>query len=148
MSMNKQDKYNPDVSKKYDQITKDRDALHYTFSKLVYKGITNDFPTNVTAPEDLQLKNEEPDYEQIKLKMEHAIRERENEKIEQEKLLKLLSEKKIEKNMTIASDKTSDPSEMHQDMKNSYQKFKVNKDDKLGKEKLLLNDVFELINKI
>jgi hypothetical protein len=148
MSMNKQDKYNPDVAKKYDQMTKERDTLHYIYSKQVYKGITNDFPTNVNTPEDLQLKNEEPDYDKIKLKMESAIRERENEKLEQEKLLKILSEQKIDKKITMSSNKTSNSSEMHQDMKNSYQKFNVDKGDKLGKEKLLLNDVFDLINKI
>ena len=148
MNMNKQDKYNPDVSKKYDQITKERDNLNYTFSKQVYKGITNNFPSNVNGPQDLQIKLEDPDYDIIKQKMESEIRERELEKIEQEKLLKLLSEKKIEKNMVISSDKVSNPSETHQDMKQSYQKFNVNKGDKLGKEKLILNDVFELINKL
>jgi len=146
--MNKQDKYNPDVAKKYDQITKERGTLNYKFSKRVYKGITNNFPDNVNTPEDLQLKVDEPDYDNLKIRMENALHERETEKIEQEKLLKLLSEQKSEKKMVIASEKTSSVIESHQEMKTSYQKFKVNKDDKLGKEKLLLNDVFDLINKM
>ena len=146
--MNKQDKYNPDVSKKYDQITKDRDNINYTFSKQVYKGITHNFPENVTGPQDLQIKLEDPDYDIIKQKMENVLHERESEKLEQEKLLKLLSENKIEKKMIISSDKVSNPSESHQDMKQSYQKFNVKNGDKLVKEKLILNNIFDSINKL
>jgi len=146
--MNKQDKYNPDVNKKYDQITRERESLNYSFSNQVYKGITNNFPTNVNKPEDLQIKEEEPNYDDIKSRMEDAMKEREREKIEQEKLLKNLAEKSIQKKMIISSEKVSTVIETHQDMKTSYQKFTVNKDDKLIKEKLMLNDVFDLINKI
>ena len=148
MNMNKQDKYNPDVNKKYDQITKERDNLHFNFTNQVYKGITNNFPTNVNKPEDLQIKVDEPNYDDIKSKMEDALKEREREKIEQEKLLKNLSEKSIQKKMIISSEKTSNVIESHQDMKVSYQKFTVKKEDKLLKEKQMLNDVFDLINKI
>ena len=50
--------------------------------------------------------------------------------------------------MIISSEKTSTVIESHQDMKVSYQKFTVKKEDKLLKEKQMLNDVFDLINKI
>ena len=83
--MNKQDKYNPDVNKKYDQLTRERDSLHYNFSNQVYKGITNNFPTNVNKPEDLKIITDEPDYDKIKSKMENALKEREKEKIDQTK---------------------------------------------------------------
>jgi hypothetical protein len=146
--MNKQDKYNPDVIKKYDTVSKERDKLTYSFSNQVYKGITNNFPINVTKPEDLQIKIDEPDYDIIKSKMESAVKEREQEKLAQERLLQKLSEQSIQKKMVISSEKSSSPVESHQEMKTSHQKFTVNKNDKLGKEKLILNDVFDLINKL
>jgi hypothetical protein len=146
--MNKQDKYNPDINKKYELLTRERDNLHYNFSNQVYKGITNNFPTNVSKPEDLKIVTDEPDYDKIKSKMEDALKEREKEKIEQEELLKNLSNKSIQKKMIISSEKTSNVIESHQDMKNSYQKFTVKNDDKLKKEKLILNDVLDLINNI
>ena len=146
--MNKQEKYNPDVNKKYDQITKERDHINYAFSNQVYKGITNDFPKNVTKSDDLKMKTDEPDYDIIKQKMENAIRERENEKMNQEKLLKELAERKITKKLVISTTSTTDAQESFQDMKNSYQKFNVNKTDKLLKEKLVINNVLDFINKL
>jgi len=146
--MNKQEKYNPDVNKKYDQVTKERDHINYSFSNQVYKGITNDFPKNVTKSDDLKMKTDEPDYDIIKQKMENAIRERENEKMTQEKLLKELAERKITKKLVISTTSTTDAQESFQDMKSSYQKFNVNKSDKLLKEKLVINDVLDFIKKL
>ena len=146
--MNKQEKYNPDVNKKYEQVTKERDNINYAFSKQVYKGITNNFPTNVTKSDDLKIKCEEPEYDVIKQKMENAIRERENEKLAQEKLLQELAEKKMTKKLVISTPATTDMQESFQDMKNSYQKFNVSKNDKLLKEKLVINNVLDFINKL
>jgi hypothetical protein len=99
--MNKQDKYNPDVNKKYEQITRDRESLNYSFSNQVYKGITHNFPTNVNKPEDLQIKEEEPNYDDIKSRMEDAMKEREREKIEQERKETLIKieNKKLQENL-------------------------------------------------
>ena len=80
--------------------------------------------------------------------MENAIRERENEKMNQEKLLKELAERKITKKLVITTTSTTDAQESFQDMKNSYQKFNVNKTDKLLKEKLVINNVLDFINKL
>ena len=66
MNNSKQDKYNPDVVKKYESLTRDRESSTYTFSKQVYKGITNDFPNQITKPEDLKIKSSEPDFDLIK----------------------------------------------------------------------------------
>jgi len=148
MNMNKQEKYNPDVNKKYEQVTKERDHVNYSFSNQVYKGITNNFPTNVSKSDDLKLKQEEPEYDVIKQKMENAIRERENEKLAQEKLLKELAEKKMTKKLVINTTNVSDAQESFQDMKNSYQKFNVTKNDKLLKEKLVVNDVLDFIKNL
>ncbi len=146
--MNKPEKYNPDVNKKYEQVTKDRENTHFSYTKQVYKGITNDFPEKVEKPDDLKLKQEEPDFDLIKSKMEEAVREREREKIEQEKILKELREKKINKKLIINTGNSSDVQESHEDMKNSYNKFKIDKNDNLKKEKMALNDVLDFINKL
>ena len=120
--MNKLDKYNPDVIKKYDTVTKERDNTTYTFSKQVYKGITNEFPNQITSPEDLKIKSHEPDFDLIKVKMEASLREREREKAEQEKLLKELSEKNTLKKLVINTEKTTNIQENHADMKQSHKK--------------------------
>ena len=146
--MNKQEKYNPDVNKKYEQVSKDRDHQHYTYNKEVYKGITNDFPNKIESPDDLKLKIDTPDYDAIKIKMEDAIKDREQDKLNQEKLLKELAEKKISKKLIINTGNSSNVSESFQDMKDSYQKFTVNKNDILSKEKIALNDVLDFINKL
>jgi hypothetical protein len=146
--MNKQEKYNPDVNKKFEQITKERSNINYTFSKQVYKGITNNFPSNVTNPNDLKIHTDEPNYDEINKRMADAIQERENEKIRQEKLLNELAEKKVSKKLVITMSKSNDAQESFQDMKNSYEKFNVNKNDKLLKEKMVVNDVLDFINKI
>ena len=80
--------------------------------------------------------------------MENAIRERENEKRVQEKLLQELAEKKMTKKLVISTTTTNDMQESYQDMKNSYQKFNVNQNDKLLKEKLAINNVLDFINKL
>jgi len=66
----------------------------------------------------------------------------------QEKLLKELAERKITKKLVISTTSTTDAQESFQDMKNSYQKFNVNKSDKLLKEKLVINDVLDFIKKL
>jgi hypothetical protein len=66
----------------------------------------------------------------------------------QEKLLNELAEKQVSKKLVITMSKSSDAQESFQDMKNSYEKFNVNKNDKLLKEKMVVNDVLDFINKI
>ena len=146
--MNKLDKYNPDVIKKYDTVTKERDNTTYTFSKQVYKGITNEFPNQITSPEDLKIKSHEPDFDLIKVKMEASLREREREKAEQEKLLKELSEKNTLKKLVINTEKTTNIQENHADMKQSHKKYTIEKNDNLLKEKLVLNNVLDFLNKL
>ena len=146
--MNKQEKYNPDVNKKYDLITKERDITRYTFSQQVYKGITNQFPKQISSPDDLKIKAEEPDYDQIKINMELSLREREKEKEEQERLLKQLAEKNETKKLVINTEKTSTIQENHADMKQAHKKFSIEKNDNLLKEKLVLNNVLDFINKL
>jgi hypothetical protein len=145
---NKLEKYNPDVIKRYDTVTRDRENVAYTFSKQVYKGITNDFPNQINGPDDLKLKNSTPDYDMIKIKMEESLKEREREKIEHERLLKELSEQKTQKKLVISMNKTSNVQETHQEMKNSQKKFTLEKNDNLFKEKSVLNDVLDFLNKI
>jgi len=146
--MNKLEKYNPDVIKKYETVTRERDSTAFTFSKQVYKGITNDFPNQINGPDDLKIKSSEPDYDLIKAKMDASLKEREREKIEQERLLKQLSEQKTQKKLVININKTSDVQENHQDMKNSHQIYNLNKNDVLIKEKSVLNDVMDFLKKI
>ena len=146
--MNKLEKYNPDVAKKYDLVSKERENTSYTFSKTVYKGITNQFPNQINNAEDLKIKLPEPDYDLIKVKMEASIQEREKEKADQEKILKELAEKKAQKKLVITTNKTNDVQETHQDMKSSHQKYTLEKNDNLLKEKSMLNDVFDFINKL
>jgi len=146
--MNKQEKYNPDVIKKFETINKERNNINYTFSKQVYKGITNNFPSNVTNPNDLKIHDITPDYDEINKKMANAIQEREKEKMEQEKLLKEMAENKISKKLVITSNTTTDAQETFQDMKKSYEKFNVSKNDKLSKEKMAINNVLDFINKL
>ena len=147
--MNKQEKYNPDVNKKYEQINKERQNINYTFSKEVYKGITNNFPSNVKNPTDLKIQEITPDYDEINKKMANAIQERENEKLEQERILKEYAENKTSKKLVMTlTNKTTDAQESFQDMKKSYEKFNVNKNDKLSKEKLAINNVLDFINKL
>ena len=146
--MNKLEKYNPDVVKKYETITRERESSNYTFSKQVYKGITNDFPSQINGPDDLKIKSNEPDYDLIKAKMDASLKEREKEKIEQERLLKQLSEQKTQKKLVININKTSEIQETHQDMKSSHQKYNLNKNDVLIKEKSVLNDVMDFLKKI
>lgn len=146
--MNKQDKYNPDVIKKYETITRERENTSYTFSKQVYKGITNDFPNQIKNPDDLKLKTEEPNFDLIKIRMEESLKEREREKLEQERLLKELSEQKQQKKLVINTSKTSEVQETHQDMKNSQKKYNLEKNDNLFKEKSVLNDVLDFLKKI
>lgn len=146
--MNKLEKYNPDVAKKYDLVSKERENSTYTFSKTVYKGITNQFPNQINNAEDLKIKLPEPDYDLIKVKMEASINEREKEKAEQERILKELAEKNAQKKLVITTNKTNDVQETHQDMKSSHQKYTLEKNDNLLKEKSLLNDVFDFINKL
>jgi hypothetical protein len=146
--MNKLEKYNPDVIKKYETVTRERESSTFTFSKQVYKGITNDFPNQISSPDDLKLKTLAPDFDLIKTKMDASLKEREKEKIEQERLLKQLSEQKTQKKLVISTNKTSEVQETHQDMKNSHQKYNLNKNDFLIKEKSVLNEVMEFLNKI
>lgn len=146
--MNKLEKYNPDVSKKYETIQKERDGTAYTFSNKVYKGITNNFPNQINGPDDLKVKNEEPDYNLIKLRMESSIQEREREKMEQERILKELAEKKQNKKLVINQSGSNTVQESHQDMKSSHQKYSIETNDNLIKEKLVLNDVLDFINKL
>jgi hypothetical protein len=146
--MNKQEKYNPDVNKKYDIISKERDTTRYTFTQQVYKGITNQFPKQISSPDDLKIKAEEPDYDQIKINMELSLREREKEKAEQERLLKELAEKNTSKKLVINTEKTSTIQENHADMKQAHKKFSIEKNDNLLKEKLVLNNVLDFINKL
>jgi len=138
--MNKLEKYNPDVGKKFETIQKERDTMAYTFSNKVYKGITNNFPNQINGPDDLKIKADEPDYNLIKTRMESSIHEREREKEEQERILKELAEKKQQKILVINQSNTSNIQESHEDMKSSHKKFN------LDKEKLVLNDVLDFIN--
>ena len=146
--MNKLEKYNPDVSKKFETIQKERDTMAYTFSNKVYKGITNNFPNQINGPDDLKIKAEEPDFNLIKSRMEASINSREREKEEQERILKEVAEKKLQKKLVINQSTTSTVQESHQDMKSSHQKFNIEKNDNLIKEKLVLNDVLDFINKL
>jgi hypothetical protein len=146
--MNKLEKYNPDVGKKYETIQKERDTMHYTFSNKVYKGITNNFPNQINGPDDLKVKAEEPDFNLIKNRMESSIQEREREKVEQEKILKELAEKNQTKKLVINQNSSNNMQESHQDMKVSHQKFSIEKNDNLLKEKLVLNNVLDFLNKI
>jgi hypothetical protein len=149
--MNKQlEKYNPDVGKKYETIQKERDTMSYTFSNKVYKGITNNFPNQINGPDDLKIKSDEPDYNLIKIRMETSILEREKEKAEQERILKELQEKKLEKKLVInqPNSTSNNTQESHQDMKVSHQKFSIEKNDNLIKEKLVINDVLDFINNL
>ena len=148
--MNKQlEKYNPDVGKKYETIQKERDTMSYTFSNKVYKGITNNFPNQINGPDDLKIKSDSPDYNLIKIRMEASIQEREKEKAEQERILKELEEKKLQKKLVINQNNTSNTmQESHQDMKSSHQKFSIEKNDNLIKEKLVLNDVLDFIKNL
>ena len=146
--MNKLEKYNPDVSKKYETIQKERDTMAYTFSNKVYKGITNNFPNQINGPDDLKIKAEEPDFNLIKSRMEASIQNREKEKKNQERILKELAEKKLQKKLVINQSTTSTVQESHQDMKTSHQKYNIEKNDNLIKEKLVLNDVLDFINKL
>lgn len=147
-SSHKTEKYNPDVVKKYETISRERDNTSYTFSKQVYKGITNDFPNQINGPDDLKIKSHEPDYDAIKSKMEASLKEREREKIEQERLLKELSEQKSQKKLVINMNKTSEVQETFQDMKNSQKKYNIEKNDNLHVEKSVLNDVLDFLKKI
>jgi hypothetical protein len=142
MNNSKQDKYNPDVVKKYESLTRERESSSYTFSKQVYKGITNDFPNQITKPEDLKIKASEPDFDLIKKNMEASLKEREQEKLAQEKLLKELSDQNMKKKLVINLNKSSEVPESHQDMKTSHKKFN------LDKEKSVLNDVIDFLKKI
>lgn len=146
--MNKLEKYNPDVSKKYETIQKERDTMAYTFSNKVYKGITNNFPNQINGPDDLKIKAEEPDFNLIKSRMEASIQNREKEKEDQERILKELAEKKLQKKLVINQSTTSTVQESYQDMKTSHQKYNIEKNDNLIKEKLVLNDVLDFINKL
>jgi len=146
--MSKLEKYNPDVLKKYETVTRERESTAYTFSKQVYKGITNDFPNQINGPDDLKIKSSEPDYDLIKIKMDASLKEREREKIEQERLLKQLSEQKSQKKLVMNLNKTSEIQESHQDMKTSHQKYNIEKNDVLIKEKSVLNDVLDFLKKI
>ena len=146
--MNKLEKYNPDVVKKYDTVTKERESTRYTFSKQVYKGITNQFPNQINGPDDLKIKMPEPDFSQIKSNMEASLKEREKEKADQETLLKELAEKKTIKSLVINTEKTSTVQENHADMKQSHKKYTLEKNDNLLKEKLSLNNVLDFINKL
>jgi len=146
--MNKLEKYNPDVSKKFETIQKERDTMAYTFSNKVYKGITNNFPNQINGPDDLKIKADEPDFNLIKSKMEESINSREKEKVEQERILKEVAEKKLQKKLVINQSTTSTVQESHQDMKLSHQKFSIEKNDNLIKEKLVINDVLDFINKL
>jgi hypothetical protein len=146
--MNKQEKYNPDVGRKYETIQKERDTMAYTFSNKVYKGITNNFPNQINGPDDLKLKAEEPDFNLIKVKMENSIHQREREKEEQEKILKELAEKKQQKKLLINQTTTSTMQESHEDMKASHKKFNIEKNDNLINEKLVLNDVLDFIKNL
>jgi len=146
--MNKLEKYNPDVSKKFETIQKERDTMAYTFSNKVYKGITNNFPNQINGPDDLKIKADEPDFNLIKSKMEESINSREKEKVEQERILKEVAEKKLQKKLVINQSTTSIVQESHQDMKLSHQKFSIEKNDNLIKEKLVINDVLDFINKL
>jgi len=144
----KTEKYNPDVVKKYETMSRERDNTAYTFSKQVYKGITNDFPNQINGPDDLKIKSHEPDYDAIKARMEASIREREREKIEQERLLKELSEQKTQKKLVISMNKTSEVQETFQDMKNSQKKYNIEQNDNLHVEKSVLNDVLDFLKNI
>jgi hypothetical protein len=147
--MNKLEKYNPDVSKKYETVQKERDTMAYTFSNKVYKGITNNFPNQINGPDDLKIKADEPDYNLIKIRMEASIKDREKEKEDQEKILKEVAERKLLKKLVVNQNSSSNTvQESHQDMKSSHQKYSIEKNDNLLKEKLVLNDVLDFINKL
>jgi len=147
--MNKLEKYNPDVGKKYETVQKERDTMAYTFSNKVYKGITNNFPNQINGPDDLKIKADEPDYNLIKIRMEASIKDREKEKEDQERILKELAERKLSKKLVVNQNSSSNTvQESHQDMKSSHQKYSIEKNDNLLKEKLVLNDVLDFINKL
>jgi hypothetical protein len=80
--------------------------------------------------------------------MELSLREREKEKAEQERLLKELAEKNTSKKLVINTEKTSTIQENHADMKQAHKKFSIEKNDNLLKEKLVLNNVLDFINKL
>ena len=80
--------------------------------------------------------------------MEESINSREREKAEQERILKEVAEKKLQKKLVINQSTTSTVQESHQDMKSSHQKFSIEKNDNLIKEKLVINDVLDFINKL
>lgn len=146
--MNKLEKYNPDVGKKYESVQKERDTMAYTFSNKVYKGITNNFPSQINGPDDLKIKADEPDYNLINSRMQASIEAREKEKVEQERILKELAEKKQQKKLVINQESSNTVQESHQEMKTSHQKYSIEKNDNLLKEKLVLNDVLDFINKL
>ena len=80
--------------------------------------------------------------------MEASINEREQEKANQEKILKELAEKKLNKKLVINQTNTNTTLETHSDMKQAHQKFNIEKNDNLVKEKSVLNDVLDFLNKI
>ena len=82
--------------------------------------------------------------------MEASIHEREREKAEQERILKELEEKNLQKKLIInqPNSTSNTTQESYQDMKVSHQKFSIEKNDNLIKEKLVINDVLDFINNL
>ena len=66
-----------------------------------------------------------------------------------EKAKEVEEEKKLQKKLEINQNNTSNTmQESHQDMKSSHQKFSIEKNDNLIKEKLVLNDVLDFIKNL
>jgi len=74
-------KFNPDVHQNYEQLIQKRDKINYTHSTDVWKPIIGSIDKINISKDDLKIKIDKPNFNNIKSKYEQQLEEREKEKI-------------------------------------------------------------------
>ena len=85
---NSNEKYNPDIKKSYDLLLDKRKNINMSYSNDVWKPIIGSINKSNISKDDLKVKIDKPDYNNIKSKYELELEEREKEKILADKLTK------------------------------------------------------------
>ena len=137
-------KFNPDVNHNYEQLMQKRDKLNYNYSTDVWKPIIGSINKTNISKDDLKVKVDNTDFNNIKSKYELKLEEREKEKKIAEQLTQEYNKKNHIPEIKIEIEK---PLDSFIELKTSS--LEINKDE-IDNSKILesINKLDNLLNTI
>jgi len=136
------DKYNPDVINKFQQLNNQNINLPYTNE--YYKSITNEPIKNIKSAEDLKLPSDKPDLNKITKDYELAMQTRLHEQM----LLNANNKKSTEDFNRINKVDVQESKDDYLDLKNKFKFYQIKEGDKLSEQKQKFNNLLNDLNKI